>query len=114
MLYLKAVLVGYKAWQEGSDFGKDHQQNRHDNQGHEKWYNTSKDPVQRNVGGDALDDKYVHAHRRRDNPHLAYEHNDDPKPDRVKAELQNYREENGDGNHNETHNIHEEAAYKVN
>ena len=41
---------------------------------------------------------------------MGHQHDDDPKPDGIKAELHDHREENGNGDYNKTHGIHKETA----
>lgn len=79
---------------------EDDEDDRDDDQRSKEGEYPLEDGLKGYVRSNPLDDEDIYPYRRGDDPHLGYEHYDDAKPDRVKAELLNYREEDGDGNHN--------------
>ncbi len=111
---MKSSLIRHQAGQKGSNLWENDQYNRNDNQGRKEGQYPLEDSLKGHLRGNPLDDKYIYPYRRCDYSHLGYEHNYDPKPDRVKAELHNYRKEDGDGNHDEGHRVHKETTYEIN
>ena len=61
----------------------------------------------------ALDDEYVHADRRMDEPELHRHHDDDPEPDRVEAELHDHREDDRDGQDDHGQRVHQAAEDEI-
>src|SRR5262249_46524897 len=61
----------------------------------------------------AFDDKDVHAHRRMDQPEFDGHDDDDAEPDRVEAEMGNDRKDDGHGQDDHGHGVHQAAKDEV-
>ena len=83
------VLIRNETRQIGSNLRKDHKKKSKYNEGHQKRHNPPEYVLKGDIGRNAFDHEDVYPHWRRDHPHLAYEYNDDSKPDRIKTELLN-------------------------
>ena len=112
-VFNKPVLIGDKTRQKSRNLWKNHKDTRRDNQCREEGEYPLKDSLNGYVRCNSLYDEYIDTDRRRDDPHLAGEHDDDPEPNRIKAEFHNDRKEDGNGHHNERHGVHKEAAHEI-
>ena len=61
----------------------------------------------------ALDDEHVHADGRMDQPELHRHDDDDAEPDRVEAQMHDDREDDGDGQDDHGHRVHQAAEHQV-
>src|SRR5665647_1173521 len=61
----------------------------------------------------AFDDKDVHADRRVDQPEFHRHYDDDAEPDRVKAEMDDDREDDRHGQDDHGHGVHQTAEHQV-
>ena len=55
----------------------------------------------------------LHAHRRRDDPHLRDQHNNDAKPYGIIPQLHHHRKKDWDSHHHKCHGVHKKSADKI-
>ena len=61
----------------------------------------------------AFDDKYIHPNWGVNQPQLHRHHDDDAKPNRVKAQLHNHGEDDGNGEDDHGHGVHQAAQNQI-